>query len=194
MIPQEKYLQPSLTSTMELFCENSYRFFRKKATSKMFDWVPNTLFAKINLSKLIKIHTRLLTFRFQLMWYTNYLLSRNNRISKVLLLRKLAQCWCLFWLNSARPLKFTYKIVNYFLVFFFNEKLRFGAAHLKNVHFKLGLSFKANFFKAILKAPFQLCGRYVINNQKPWAKSWLKNLPKNHNSMFKQFFGKSKLI
>ena len=51
--------------------------------------------------------------------------------------------------------------------FYFYEKLGLGAAYLKNVHSKLGLSFKANLFKAILKAPFQLCRKYVINNKKP---------------------------
>ena len=40
----EVYLEPSQTSTMELFCENSWRllavnYFQKKAPSQMFDWV-----------------------------------------------------------------------------------------------------------------------------------------------------------
>ena len=43
----EAYLETSRTSTMELFGENSQRllapdYFRKKASSQMFDWVLNT--------------------------------------------------------------------------------------------------------------------------------------------------------
>ena len=43
----EAYLEPSRTSLMGFFCENSYRLkaaydFRKKAPSQMFDWILNT--------------------------------------------------------------------------------------------------------------------------------------------------------
>ena len=39
----EAYLEPSPTSMMELFCQNSHGlFFRKKAPSRIFDWVLNT--------------------------------------------------------------------------------------------------------------------------------------------------------
>ena len=44
----EKNLEPSQTSTMEFFCENSERletvkYFDKKASSLMYDWVLNRL-------------------------------------------------------------------------------------------------------------------------------------------------------
>ena len=43
----EMYLEPTQKSTMDLFCENIYRlknvhYFRKKAPSKIFEWVLNT--------------------------------------------------------------------------------------------------------------------------------------------------------
>ena len=46
----EAYLEPSRTSVMEPFCENSYQFktfkyFRKEALTYLFEWVLNKIVA-----------------------------------------------------------------------------------------------------------------------------------------------------
>ena len=48
----EEYLESSRRSTMDVFCETSFNYCRKKALSKMFAWVLNTPL-KVDLEKAI---------------------------------------------------------------------------------------------------------------------------------------------